>query len=626
MILHSSYEKGKTYEDDFKKLVKNKKRIMYRKISRRSFITTTLLGTGSVAFSTRIAPFYTINNAVPQSHKQRKLIATTEYVGNIIYNDTFMNRTQLDNLHKCLVELGVTRHQWIIYTVWSIHENHPYGIDILAEATKSAHAHGLEFYALIKPFEECGFRPVLPHSLPFPKDAVAFKDIRGIKPLASPFAAKHVDMCLERRPETYEFRGPVTAINLVKNNDKPTPVKADHLSIWTSAFNNGYVQYNGPVSFRESVEWRTGFPRWKKCRILHLENLKLPNDHTHILIKCSLSSESGEFNNTYGKIIELIGADGKIIPSTMSTGPISFETDNNRFYKSWLPKNHMVRYIEMPEVKKEVNNPEKMKAHYSDFYNYDRYYITKTKSLVKDGYLAVVCGKPKYLLGNLNPVYPEVRAHWLEIVKYCLDRGVDGINFRVANHSQNPEYWEYGFNEPVLKASGGKTDYPTIRRINGSAYTQFLREARELIKSRGKSITIHIFSQMLAPDDRRGRLSYIPPNFDWQWKTWVDEIADDLEFRGVFTLQPWHIKQVLETIIETTTKANKPLHFQGDFHRMTFDGPNHRTQEEIDMVSNYPGVDGFCLYETHLFTKMNKNSELKLSPNIKEIIKKYITK
>lgn len=596
---------------------------MNKKLSRRSFVTTTFCGIGTAAFSTKITPLYANMDSKLQSYKQKRLIATTEYVGNISYNDTFMDRAQLDNLHKCLVELGVTRHQWIIYTVWSIHENHPNGIDILAEAAESAHAHGLEFYALIKPFEEGGFRPVLPHSLPFPEGAVAFKDIRGIKPLASPFAAKHKDMCLKRRPGTYEFYGPVTAINLVKDNDNPTQIKAEHLSIWTSAFNNGYVKYNGPVSFRESVEWRTGFPKWQQCRILHLEDLEIPKNHIHILIKCSLSNIEGDFNNTYEKIIELIGPDGKIIPSTMSTGPISLETDNKRFYKSWLTNNQMVRYMKMPEVKAEVNNLKKMKTHYSDFYNYDRYYVTETKSLDKDRYVAAVCGKPEYMLGNLHPVYPEVREHWLSLTKYCLDRGVDGINFRVANHSQDPEYWEYGFNDPVLKASEGKTDYPTIRRINGDAYTQFLREAKELIKSRGKSMTVHIFAQMLAPDDRPGRLSYLPPNFEWQWETWVREIADDLEFRGVFTLQPWHVKQVMETIIDVNSKANKPLYFQGKFHEMTFDGPNYRTQEELELISNYPEVDGFCLYETHQFTRMNNNGVLELSPDIKKIMEKY---
>jgi len=592
-------------------------------LTRRTFINNLTIEMTGAAICCSFPAFVKTSFSRPANKNTKKLLATTEYVGNIIYNNSFMDRAQLDELHKNLASLGVSRHQWIIYTTWSIHENHPNSIDILAEAVDSAHAHGLEFYALIKPFEEGGFRPVLPHSLPFPKGAVAFKDIRGIKPLASPFAAKHPEMFLKRRPGTYEYNGPVTAIRLIKNSDSLTQVKAAHLSIWTSSFNNGYVKYNGPISFRESVERRTGFPHWQQCRILNLENLKIPKKHTHILIKCSLADKDGDFTNTYGKIIELIGPDGKIIPSTMSTGPVSLETDNKRMYKAWLTNHQMVRYMEMPEVKKEINNPEKMKAHYKDFYNYDRYNVTDLKTLDKDGYIAAVCGKPEYLLGNLHPVYPKVREHWLDLTRYCLERGVDGINYRVANHSQDPEFWEYGFNEPVIKAAGGTDDYPTVKRINGNAYTQFLREARELIKSRGKAITIHIFAQMLTPDDRPGRLSYLPPNFEWQWQKWVREIADDLEFRGVYSLQPWHVKQVLETMLSVTRKANKPLYFQGKFHEMTFDGPNHRTMEELDLIRHYSDVNGFCLYETHLFTRMNKDRTIELSPDIESIIKRH---
>ncbi len=592
------------------------------KINRRTFHNLALSGMGALAISA-INPFVKTTLSKPLNSNSKKLLATSEYVGNIIYNDCFMDRAQLDDLHKSLVKLGVTRHQWIVYTVWSIHENHPLGIDILAEAVESAHQHGLEFYALIKPFEECGFRPVLPHTLPFPEGAVAYKDICGIKPLASPFAAKHVEMCLKRRPGTFEYKGPVSSIRLVKRDDSATRIKAEHLAIYTSPENNGYVEYKGPVSFRESVEWRSGFPKWRQCRILNLEDLQIPKDHRHILIKCSLADNDADFKNEYGRILELVGPDGEIIPNTMSTGPVSLETHNNIFYKSWLTRHNMVRYAEMPQVKREINDAQKMQEHYKDFYNYDRYNVTDTKTLDKDGFVAAVCGKPEYMFGNLNPIYPEVRKHWLDLTRFCLDRDVDGINYRVANHTQSPESWEYGFNEPVIKAAGGKTDYPTIKRINGNAYTQFLREARELIKSRGKSITVHIFAQMLAPDDRHRRLSYIPTNFEWQWETWVREIADDLEFRGVFTLQPWHVKQVLETMLDVTRKSNKPLYFQGKFHEISFDGPNNRTREELDLISNYPDLGGFCLYETHLITKMNKEGRIVLSPNMEALVKSH---
>ncbi len=209
------------------------------------------------------------------------------------------------------------------------------------------------------------------------------------------------------------------------------------------------------------------------------------------------------------------------------------------------------------------------------------------------------------------------------MVRYCLDQGVDGINFRTSNHTQSPEAWEYGFNEPVIEAAGGRTDYPSIRRINGNAFTRFLREARELIKSRGKSITIHLYSQMLMPDDRNDRLSYIPPNFEWQWETWIREIADDLEFRGAWTLRPGNLSQVLDIFSSVTRAANKPFYFQGNMKELGFNGPHHFTRAEIDMIHNYPGIDGFVLYETANFTRMKEKGGIEGSPDVRDLLKNH---
>ncbi len=589
-------------------------------INRREFLAQTIITFGSSVLGYASDPFLNSSKVKSGNQANKKLLATTDYLDNVLINKSFMDKTQLDQLHSYLASLGVTRHQWMFDTNWTYYDNYPHGFDLLKEAVKSAHAHGIEFYAIIKPFEESGCRPVLPHSLPFPQNAQAFKDIRGIKPYASAFAAQNLEMNLRRRPGSFEFQGPVSSIRLVKKDDKPTGIQAKHLSLFTSPTNNAFEPYKGPLSFRESVEWRVGFPKGRKCRILNLENLELPANHRHILIKCSLD-ENGNFSNEISKIIELEGPDGKAIPCTHSTGPVTLETDEARFYNLMKIDDYdLIPYFALPELKKELNDPEKMRKHYQNFYNYDRYNVTDSKSLDKDGFIAVVCGKPEYLLGNLHPIYAEVREHWLEMTRYCLDRGVDGINFRAANHSQDPEAWEYGFNEPAIKAAGGKTDYPTIKRINGDAYTKFLRQARELIKSRGKSITVHIFAQMLAPDDRHWRLSYLPPNFDWQWETWVNEIADDLEFRGVYTLRPWHAKQVLETILSVTQQADKALYFQDHFHETTFDGPNYRLSKDLEMMYNYPEIAGFCLYETAAYTRLNEKGNIEGSSDIKSII------
>lgn len=397
-----------------------------------------------------------------------------------------------------------------------------------------------------------------------------------------------------------------------------------NLSLYTSETNNKFEKYVGPVSFRETVESRHLFPLWRKCRVLHFENLDIPKSHKYLLIKCSFSDDKADFGNEMGNILELEGADGNIIPNYLGTGPVTLESHLNGFYNSRI-SSELLRYLQNPEVLAEVKDRDRMEEHYKDFYTFDKYKLTDIKTLDQDGYLVAALGKPEYLLGNLHPIYPEVREYWLDLTRFCLNAGVDGINYRIANHSKLPEKWDYGYNEEVLMASNGKTDYVTIRKINGNAYTKFLLEARDLIKSRNKKMIHHLHTNMVIPDDR-GRLSSLPPNFEWQWQKWIYEIADEFEIRGGFMLRPWHLNQAIDLFSSITTEANKPLYYQGDFHGMTYNGPFNVTKEEIELVNRHRGLDGFVLYETANYTKLNDEGHITPSPEHAHIIKENFFK
>jgi hypothetical protein len=160
-------------------------------------------------------------------------------------------------------------------------------------------------------------------------------------------------------------------------------------------------------------------------------------------------------------------------------------------------------------------------------------------------------------------------------------------------------------------------------KIDGDSYTQFLREAAGLVKSRSKTVAIHLNSEMLYPDDRPYKLKALPWNFEWQWETWVREIADELEFRGIFKLRPWHLKQALDIFSAVTRDAGKPFYLQGDFHGMTFDGSFAAAEEETRLVQNHPGLDGYVYYETANITRVNESGETEGSPVAAEILKKY---
>ncbi|HBL74760.1 MAG: hypothetical protein A2W90_15090 [Bacteroidetes bacterium GWF2_42_66] len=597
---------------------------------------------GAVAFGNSLGSVTKVEITSGNTGKSatKQLYTTTDYSDNILINlrgnrygtpversddyyannRCFMDKKQLDELHKFLASVGITRHQWILDTMWNLYEEYPQGFDLLEEAAKSAHKYGLEFYAEIKPWEGGAFGLSLPGTMPCPPKYGAYRDVRGIFPNMRRFEAQNPTLGLKRKPGTYECSEPVSAIRLIKSDDRSTRVKAEHLSVYTSATNNHFELYNGPVSFRETIERRFRFPYWKHCRVFHLENLKIPEGHKYLLVRCSLADEKGDFSNEKGNILELVGASGNILPLTLSTGQVRLE-DHDDFYQSKLLLK-VLPYLQAPEVQAEINDRRKMEEHYRDFYSFGECNLVDLMTLDKTGFVAATCGKPEFIAGQLHPIYPEVREYWLNMIRFCLDRGVDGINIRTANHTISPESWDYGFNEPVLKTAQGKTDFVTISKINGDSYTQFLREAKTLVKSRGKSLTVHLETELIIPDDR-GKLSSLPWNFEWQWETWVKEIADELEIRGTYGFRPWNFTKALDVFGTVAKAANKPLFLQGDFHGMSFDGPFDCTEEEIKTVNSRDDLDGYVFYETANITRVNDNGEVEGSQEMKNILMQH---
>lgn len=614
------------------------------KFNRRMFVTTALSGVGGIVLGGPLRTLVQSGNPVEKSGEtvSKKLFATTDIVDNIIINQRgsrygapvsrnddyyknnscFMDRKQLDGLHRFLASLGVTRHQWIVDTMWNLYDNYPHGFDLLQEAARSAHKYGIEFYAEIKPFEGGAFGVLLPSTMPCPTGTGAYSDLRGIFPNMRRFEAQNPTLCLERKPGTFECNEPVSTIRLIKLDDRPTRVKAGHLSIYSSATNNHFEPYHGPVAFRETVEKRFRFPYWKRCRVLHFENLKFPEGHKYFLIKCSLTGDNGDFSNEKGNIIELAGICGNQLPHTLSTGPVRYE-NHEGFYSSELNR-VVIPYLQSPEVKAEIDDRGKMEEHYRDCYAFGDYSTKDIITLDEVGYVSAVCGKPKYLAGQLHPVYPEVRQHWLELIQYCIDREVDGINIRTANHTLSPEPWDYGFNEPVMTEAQQKMDFVTISRINGNYYTRFLREARKLVKSHQKSLTVHLETELIIPDDR-GKVSSLPWNFEWQWPVWVNEIADELEIRGSYGFRPWNFTKAIDIYGTAANAARKPIVLQGDFHGMSFDGPFDSVVEELKIVNNNEFLDGYVFYETANITRVNDEGELEGSPEAAELLKQYLS-
>jgi hypothetical protein len=102
------------------------------------------------------------------------------------------------------------------------------------------------------------------------------------------------------KPGDFHESESVSAIRLIKNDNKPTRLKRENFTLWTSPTNNQFVQYLGPMVFRETLEKRYRFPYWHECRILHFENLEIPKEHNYFLIRCALAGANGDSGELEG--------------------------------------------------------------------------------------------------------------------------------------------------------------------------------------------------------------------------------------------------------------------------------------------------------------------------------------
>ncbi len=134
------------------------------------------------------------------------------------------------------------------------------------------------------------------------------------------------------------------------------------------------------------------------------------------------------------------------------------------------------------------------------------------------------------------------------------------------------------------------------------------------------SLTIHLETDLIIPEDRPGKTGLSSCNFEWQWKRWIEEIGDAFEIRGVYALRPWNLAKAIDLYSEATRQVHKPLYLQGDFHGMTFDGPFDSTRSEIDLVKQHDGLDGYVFYETANITRIDEAGNVEGSGAVAEIL------
>jgi len=524
----------------------------------------------------------------------------------------------VDAMMSTLREMGVRRVSWGYYGDGHGGYMMPSGIDDhwhnyaetikslgnpLRVAVESAHRHGLELYAYYKPYET-GPGISLPDGSP---EARAFGRIRqqgGWLTWIDPFVADHPDLRIRHKPDycIKDFSSvPICALKLIKKDNSPTRITREHLQIWSSQLNYRYQQLNIDFTLNESVEpspqdvrdingalvTRKGDP----VRVLTLSGFRLTDPY--ILVTTDFTDGQPDFENTGTDLLVALDEHNDAIPGVFATGGGVWEADRVDF-RNWG-------------------------LIFDMGFGRSLICLDKPNTSGRQGIIAFTRGRNEYLPGALCETEPQVRDFWLSCLREMLDAGVDGVDFRVENHGTHTDYYEeYGFNDVVLQkcAPEGQIDTDAMARVRGDAYTDFLRQAKQMIASDGKRMRINLNVDWFRPDPPPARRLAYPANIYYDWKRWVDEGLLDEGILRMFQLP-------FDTVFNDSVAAEMISRCEENGIPLTVNryvNPNYPT--EFKQVLQDSRFSGFILYETASFLRFNENGECALqNDTVSEVCK-----
>ena len=393
-------------------------------------------------------------------------------------------------------------------------------------AVKHAHELGLEIFVTFKPYEQ---GPPHTHTPGSEEDRKygTIERIGGRNAWATDWLDEHAHLRVQRRmddiPEDINERT-IDRIEIDKNDNAPSGLRREDIKVYVSRDNATYEEYTGPWQLKEEVV---------PALLLDYFGLQL-NTETHETSRMTLSGlgiapEWKYMAVTAGDKADLF----RFIPMTMCRVydgqgrrmPVTFATAGAdrqaRPPVPGQPGNFIESGFEFDDLGRAMGGS-------------SAYYGTGFPTLK----LGIARGVNEHFCGAPCEGYDEVRRHWLDEVRRLLSYGADGMEIRIANHSNDTQDpFAYGFNEPILQryreregADAVAYDPVKIMRIRGEFFTQFLAEAAQEIRRGGKKVQ----AQVIAPYGNGGIRGIANRQFTgvWpDWEQWLRELVDGITFR-----------------------------------------------------------------------------------------------
>ena len=474
--------------------------------------------------------------------------------------------------------------------------------DPMLTGRRLAHERGMEFVAVIKPYET-GVSHATPKATLEKAGLVGLPGIGGTY-LVDPWVLIHPEMRVRARRADVPVgteKVPVTRIQLRQKDTTQIRIKPENLEIWTSADNNGYQKREVQFSLSEGVETcphdvvdmdgepvtRQGDP----VGVLNLTGLNLLDPY--IATTTNFEDRNGTFWNAASEMVQAYGPDEQPIPIVVASHKAvwrpqrDLRTDDLE-YDGGL--GNVVICLDVSNKATEFSN------------------ALNRSSDARDGVIAFAKGRNAYLSGSLSEGYPEVHDYWLGWIGDCIAAGADGVDIRISCHSS----WTdtpmiYGFNEPVLaeyqRRYGVNPDVEPydpelLADLRGDLYDEFLRATRERLSAAGMVLHLHVEVESFRPDASPSRDRTRPGNITFHWRRWLHTgLADETTLFG----RAWMAERLLDDtfvqdVLQETAVAGVPAHLSVPVGRS--EGSGKTLADQIEYTYRSGKLAGYTMYET----------------------------
>ena len=505
-------------------------------------------------------------------------------------------RQMFVDMMKNIADMGVNRIYWIYYQygdngcgVWDpTGRGQPdenvrqafdnIGGDDLKLAVETAHSAGLEIYAIFKPFD-------LRYGKSFPfgselAEKYGKGDVLGGRGYpVHDFIVEHSELCMQRRSMPKPLKNPVSEI-IITSHDKSVPMP-EKIELWVSDDNWKYYIYK--EAYQTTIS----------CGVISVVGLNITNQY--LAVRMPGRENRNEFANTLSELIRIYDSQGNEVSFTYGLKPRKYSKYSsgdmhqaNKFdNKGGFGEEGFFFDYEWG-IPTSIFNSEQP---------FNRYFTLDNE----DGVLGIALDYNKFVSGCMCPSEPEVRQFWVNSIKGALEKGVDGIDIRVSNHCTVLDWKQYGFNQPVVEEFRKRYgidvlreefDEEAWRRLRGEYYTEFLRQVKQEVKSKGKYLQLHISDMLEGTPDKPTMM-----NIYWDWHDWLEQgICDGVTFKA---LNPNSFRSSFgRELISTCQKKKIPVYLSPFVHRIS---PGIACQMDWkDYISRQipdSGINGLVLYE-----------------------------